>query len=443
MHRVNHTMSPFVLWASKCGIGLVTNECEGILMILRSNDPHCERLWRALSSSNERGEITSEQLSRVVKVTVKEPRRLNRSFGMNWIQSNLQSFPAIVGDPEAFFRQHFGVEGVADVVIADSRLLHLIDEDRRADFVRDAYLTYGGREGWVAAVIEAGVHPEVIAELILARLRVQPADAHSFLKSGAGFCQNVGSFARPQWTFARNTPWGVLGERFDEALAICTRIAPGRLFMADRDQPNLEERLLIRMTKQELDALLSEAARHLESVEDLSTMQLARLPLVELLALARRLHGGSLVFMTYVASQLPHGKEVFDELFLAFEGPSGKHLSDEFQRDYSGISHLQYLAGVEQATVDYAVSRMVEALRKLGFVVGQLIPVREKVTGRALGVYDVQSEMLYVDQYHSSLPRWQRVDYWVMFSLKGSEPYYGRVSPETLTNVRMVEFMQL
>jgi hypothetical protein len=176
---------------------------------------------------------------------------------------------------------------------------------------------------WVEQGLNRGIDRHALGEMILEQLRLVDGDPRSpsiyvvyeFLNWGAG----------PMWPREgkqfrdEHTLWSALDEdQFRAAVSICAERYPNAFFRAWLGvQPlPLPERLLLRLSVDERDQLLADAARNLQSLTDVSLDALAQVPLELQLDLLRRLDGGSPYLLVRLALALGcdrGGPELFEE----------------------------------------------------------------------------------------------------------------------------------
>ncbi len=73
------------------------------------------------------------------------PRNDYRSYniGQEWISANPELFGQMVDDVDIFLREHFGCTWAVSIFLMQERVLRQVSEDRRREFIRDAFIDCG------------------------------------------------------------------------------------------------------------------------------------------------------------------------------------------------------------------------------------------------------------------------------------------------------------
>lgn len=221
-----------------------------------------------MTKAAEAGTLTEDQISAAMRIIFDDGDYIDRAIGTMWITDHPVLFGKVVSDVDAFLRAHFHVYQMVPVVLICSGILGLIPEEKRVNFVFDAYLAHGARnDGWINAALKVGVSRMDIAEIILAKLEMMNVTSGNmdFLEYGSGMVYH-------DRLDDRDTPWSMLSdEQLNQAAQICARKAPSSVLM-------YLGKLGLRLSKEKVAALRVLAVQHLPSVCGLSLSTVQKWP---------------------------------------------------------------------------------------------------------------------------------------------------------------------
>lgn len=296
------------------------------------------------------------------------------SVGIAWMLRNPEAFGEQIDDALAFYREHLDNYYIA-AILRSKDLFELISEGERVRFMRDVIARHTTDGRWVRTVIEAGVPRADVAGAILDKLRATDVDlsksgidflSYEFLEYGAGYISRsfFGLVFDDKYTL-----WSVLSDdEFIEALRICIDKAPNLLFGGPdiNSRITLIQKLDLRLPRNQVDAILLEAAAKLQNLGHVSIDALDRLPFDVRLDITRRT-GGPLDLVVRLALEL--GSE-----------NGGLALCDEFRESFALVNSDTYrrLHPLLRSTNDHTMvsvinPELVNALVSNGFIIGTVI----------------------------------------------------------------------
>lgn len=430
------------------------------------------RIRDQLDEAAANGTLTAELLGEAVD-TIDDAgyETIPSSVGMDWIWRNSKALAENISDVPGFFRAHLDNSYITGAIHSEE-LLRLIPEEEREQFVREVLFRHTpANNGWVEAAINAGVSREAVAEMVLEKLRrsqvisgVWTFIEHDFLEYGAGRVERASSLRdflqhrlapgeaeriagemqqTPgvervgtslaagmslldddpwQWRFAEEpTLWSVLDdEQFVEALRICIGKSPNLLFSGRRvnETITLTQKLRMRLSPEQLEAVLMEAAGKLESLDGVNLDELDRLSPTVQLEIARRTGGGSLDFVVRLALMLGFkncGYELCEEFSEQF---ASGHSATNYRRLWGKLQKAEH-----KVMASHIEERLLKRLEADGYVLGQATEGKyfNRKLGRECSQMQVRDERetyvqdRYQHRYHPAEGDW------VLFDKRGHQ----------------------
>lgn len=274
------------------------------------------------------------------------------------------------------------------VMLCDSKLIGLIRQpaDRAAFMHAILEQHWPYNSAWVRVCLEAGIAQSEIAKAILSLLRRDPTSnqagrsflLHDFLDDGAGQARVVDYESdKPIWQLREsNTLWSVLtDDQLIEAMRICIGKTPWSLFgpRSINSALTLAEKLDIRLTTEQLQTLLAEAADKLTSLAGVSIEAFSRLALQRQRQLIEEIPDCSLELLVHTAAQVP-------DHFTFFRDQAGKicedastALSKQFCKLQPQLAALRMQSDTLRRFADHVDRTLVNQLELQGYIVDTLV----------------------------------------------------------------------
>jgi hypothetical protein len=338
------------------------------------------------------------------------------SDGMRWIARHTQAFLELLEAEsigvEEFFQQHLHNHEV-DGLLWNSWLLLALGDERRVDFVCEVFLAGGAvNQDWLTAALSAGLTKEQLAEMVLDKLRqdrIHPVynyvnfTKHEFVGRGSGRIERLwnGSLRFDEY---RPTYWSMLSDgQLFEASRIVISKCPGVFFASSQSYHDacLAEKLALRLSDEQVNQLLIEAADAIETLDSVNPKVLKLLPLDVQLKTARRLAQQDQVVPLWVANMaLTIGSENGGlELLSEFEEGFGSDIA-AYQQWYQRCE--SFIKGQEPGdlkVVERVTDLFRQAFKKDGWIFGTL---REEVHQSRHQLYVQAGRRKYVQDRHQT-----------------------------------------
>ncbi len=364
-----------------------------------------------LSEALKAGTLTDQQLIAAINHNGNSFESIQGSIGLSWLHTlfqraerarrmnreNVQDNPDVIAvktlrtrvlDMASVFRACLHNHHIA-VVLSITELLELVDEPDRAAFMHDVLAHQEPYNScWVNACIKAGITQDEIAEAILGLLRrsTKPDQGrrsflvNDFLENGGGMVGPTSD--RSGWEFLeQNTPWSVLSDnQLIAAMRLCIDKTPETFFGPRPVNSTLTfaESLAIRLSAEQLQTLLAEAADKLTSLAGISVGVFSRLALQQQRMLIEELPGCGIELLVHTATRLP-------DHFTFFKGQAPKvcdeastALSGQFCKLQPQLEVLRKQSDTLRRFADHVDRTLVKQLELQGYVVGTLIEEMHK-----------------------------------------------------------------